>query len=60
MKLFGNDVKIAWNRQNREGAMCTCVACPIGEKVKKCGYTYILQTLVNMKISLGPSSIESI
>ena len=23
LKIFGNGVKIAWNGQNREGAMCT-------------------------------------
>ena len=24
VKIFDNGVKIAWNRQKREGAMCTC------------------------------------
>ena len=24
VKIFGNGVKIAWKRQKREGAMCTC------------------------------------
>ena len=24
VKIIGNGVKIAWNRQKREGAMCTC------------------------------------
>ena len=35
------------------GGGCRDVACPVEEKVKKCGFTNVTQTLVNMKISKG-------
>ena len=34
VKIFGNGVKIAWNKQNREGAMCTLHA--VADSARAC------------------------